>query len=193
MLDLNGKILILAFFTLSGFTCYRETTFFDEFTLVATPSAEYPKGYYRVIVQTDNERYTTLEIPCGKTENFHLKYNTTYGYDKYLDRNQCLYENEYLDSENEVIELKSRPFLDLLNIHFTQPGDYIIALKADSCIYNYYGKDIIKNQRLTVKSDTSVLIGVIPDSSQYLRIELLGAPIYENLIKTGTNNIDIDI
>ena len=193
MLDLRGKILMLAFFTLSGFTCYRETTFFDEFTLISASSTEYPDGYYRVIVVTDFERYTTIEIPCGKTENFYLKYNTTHGYDKYLDRNQCLYENENLQAENEVIELNSRPFLDLLNIHFTQPGDYIIALKADSCMYNYYGNDIIKNQRLTVKTDTSVLIGVIPDSSQYLRIDFLGAPIYENTVKTGSSIIDINL
>lgn len=193
MLDLRGKILLLAFFTLSGFTCYKEVTLFDEFTLVAAPNADYPEGYYRVIVTTDDVRYTTFDIACGKTENYFLKYNTTYGSSKWLDRNQCLNQNEYLQSENEIYELNSRPYLDLLQVHFSKPGKYLIDLRPDDCFSYNSAFDILHNQTIDVKSDTSVLMGVIPDSSQYLRIELLSTVLFENTIKTGTSLIEVDL
>lgn len=193
MLDLRGKILILAFFTLSGFTCYRETTLFDEFTIVAASNQDYPNGYYRIIIGTDNERYTSFNVPCGKTEEFHLKYNTTYGNEKWLDRNECIAYNQYLQSETTIFEINSRPFLDLLQLHFNSPGIYKLVLNSDSCSLYGIGNDPWGNKTLEVKADTTITMGVIPDSSQYLRIELQGSPIFENRIKTGRIPIDIDL
>jgi hypothetical protein len=186
-----GKaILLLAFFTTTGFSCYKSRTHFDSFIINCPECDEFPGGFYRIIM--DNGNTTSVRLECNSTRKFNIQHHTEFGLNLYLDRNSRCTENNTplgtaeIGQEIGEVNISEPPLMNLLQVKITatEPDIYDFYYSQDQCtLPNYVSNADYPNLQVKVSRDTTFTIAVVPDKAMELMVKKRGEVVYDDNIQ----------
>lgn len=196
-----GKaLLLLAFFTTTGFSCYKSRTYFHSFNVHCPPCDDYPGGYYRIILEDGNT--TSVRMECNSTRKFNIQHYSEWGLAVYLDRNnRCIVNDIPLlvseaDEELGPVNISDPPLMDLLEvkINASEPAPYEFYYSQDQCTLSYYAANPNNpGIQVTVHKDTILTIAVVPDKALELMVKKKGEVVYDENLTFQRSPIRIEL
>ena len=196
-----GKaILILAFFTTTGFSCFKSRTHFDAFTVNCPKCDDFPGGYYQIILDDGNT--TTVRLECNSTRKFNIQHNTEFDLTLYLDRNGRCSENNTplgaaeIGQEIGEVNITEPPMMDLLDvkINATDSNTYEFYYSQDQCTQPFYNPNSTNpNLLVKINRDTTLTIAVVPDKNMDLKVTKRGEVIYDENLQFQRSKISIEL
>lgn len=182
-----GKaILLLAFFTTTGFSCFKTRTHFDSFIIHCPQCDDFPGGFYRIILEDGNT--TKVRLECNSTRKFNIQHDSEFGLNLYLDRNSRCPENNTplgiaeIGQEIGEVNISEPPLMNLLQVKITaaEPDTYDFYYSQDQCtLPNYASNTDYPNLHVKVSRDTTFTIAVVPDKVMELKVKKRGEVIYD--------------
>ncbi len=201
MWEYPGKaLLLIAFFTTTGFSCYKSRTYFDVFTVNCPKCDDYPGGYYKIILE--DGKATTVRMECSSSRKFNIQHNSEWGLAIYLERNNGCIENDIplavteMDQEIGAIDISEPPLMDLLKIKIkaSEPTPYEFYYSQDQCTLSYYASTSYNPEyQVTVNKDTTLTFAVVPDKELGLMVKKRGEIIYDENLTFQRNPINIEL